>query len=130
MPAEADKESAKMSLVDGRELMTLAAAFVVPPLAFLLNLQINYALVLWACASGHEFVLHLVSMGTLLLAAGGGLIAWREWRRGGRRWPGQQEGGPPRNPFVPVMGILMSAMFFLVILAQWLPNFVLSPCER
>lgn len=130
MPAEADKESAKMSSIDARELVTLAAAFIVPPLAFLLNLQISYTLVPWACAGGHEFLLHLVALATLLLAACGGLIAWREWQRGSRQWPDDAEGRAPRSRFVSVIGILMSGMFSLVILAQWIPNLVLSPCQR
>jgi xanthine/uracil permease len=119
-----------MSSVDGRELIVMFAAFVLPPLAFLLNLQLSYTLVLWACATGHVFVLHLISMGTLLLAASGGLIAWRDWQRSGRGWPDERAGSAPRGRFVSVIGILMSVLFSLVILAQWIPNLVLSPCER
>jgi len=119
-----------MSTVDGRELAVLAAALLVPPLAFLLNLQINYTLVPWACSTGHEFVLHLVSVGTLLVAASGGLVAWREWKRCGPGPPEGQGGRAPHFRFVSVIGILMSSLFALVILAQWIPNFVLSPCQK
>jgi hypothetical protein len=127
VPARADK---KMSTVDGRELAMLAAAFILPPLAFLLNLQMSYTLVPWACSTGREFVLHLVSIGALLLASSGGLIAWLGWQRGGRDSSEQQQSRAPRDHFISVMGILMSGMFALVILAQWIPNFILSPCQR
>jgi hypothetical protein len=45
------------------------------PAAWLLQFEINYALVPWACATGHLFALRLVTLGGLLLAAAGGWTA-------------------------------------------------------
>ena len=130
MPAEAKKDPAKMSSINGPDLILLFTAFLLPPFAFFLNLQLSYLAVPWACATGHEILLHLISAGTLLLAASNGFIAWREWKKGGRAWPDESAGREPRNRFVLVVGILMSSLFSLAILAQWIPSFVLGPCDR
>ncbi|HEX8185512.1 MAG TPA: hypothetical protein VF747_12190 [Blastocatellia bacterium] len=130
MPAESKKDPAKMSTIDGRELMMLFTGLVLPPFAFLLNLQIGYTLVPWACSTGNEFVLHIISIATMAVAASGGLIAWREWQRGGRKLPDDEAGRAPRSRFISVLGISMSVLFSLIILAQWIPSFFLSPCQK
>ena len=98
------------------------------PLAWLLGLTAQYSLVRVACAKGTMLPLHAVSVATLALALGGAAVGWREWRRTGRQWPGEGDGTLPRSRFMVVLGLLASAFFTLVILAQWLTNFFLNPC--
>jgi hypothetical protein len=99
------------------------------PVAWLVQMECNYALVGWACATGHVVVLHLVTLGGLLIAAAGGLTAWREWRRSGTQWPKGAGGPQTRSRFMAVLGLLTSLLFFFVILAQGIPSFILSPCQ-
>jgi hypothetical protein len=113
----------------GKGLLALWAGLLLPPIAWLLNLQISYMLVPWACSTGRQFALHLVTLAMLLLAGGGGLIAWRTWQRTGRDWPNEAGGVVPRSRFMAVGGLLSSGMFFLVIVAQGIPSFMLSACE-
>ena len=100
------------------------------PLAFLLNLQLSYILVRQACVSGHHGVLHLVPLGALLLAAGGGVSAWYNWRRTGQAQSSTTGGVLQRSRFMAEMGLLGSGLFILAIVAQWLPNFILNACQR
>ena len=109
--------------------LTLWGGILAAPLAWFLQMQVNYALVPWACATGHLFVLRLVTLGGLAVAAAGALLAWREWRRMGGEWPKGAGGPQMRSRFMAVLGLLISIMFFLVILAQGIPNFILSPCQ-
>jgi hypothetical protein len=97
------------------------------PIASLLNLQVSYMLVPWACASGAHGALYLVPMGALLLTALGGSFAWRVWQRTGRDRPG--DGAAARSRLLAVLGLLTSALFALVIIAQAIPTFILSPCQ-
>jgi hypothetical protein len=70
-----------------------------------------------------------VHFGSLLLVIGGGLIARREWRRSGATW-GNGEAGPiGRTRFLAGMGMLAGLLFALVIIAQWIPSFILDPCQ-
>jgi hypothetical protein len=100
------------------------------PLAFLFNLQLSYMLVQPVCATARYFVLHLVPVGSLLLTASGGVSAWRNWRRTGQAESSKAGGVLPRSRFMAGVGLLTSGLFIVVIVAQWLPNFLLSPCQR
>jgi len=100
------------------------------PLAFLLNLQLSYMLVQPVCVAAHHLVLHLVPAGALLLTASGGVSAWRNWRRTERAGSSKAGGVLPRSRFMAGVGLLTSGLFLLVIVAQWLPNFILTPCQR
>ena len=100
------------------------------PLAFLLNLQLSYMLEQPVCVTAHHIILHLVPAGALLLAASGGVSAWWNWQRTGQAESSKAEGVLPRSRFMADVGLLTSGLFLVVIVAQWLPNFILSPCQR
>jgi uncharacterized membrane protein YfcA len=100
------------------------------PLAMLVELQTNYALVLWACSAGREWALHLVALLALLITIAGGLLSWRNWRRAGAVWEDDGAGVMPRSRFMAAVGILMSVLISLVIIAQWIAIFVYGPCQR
>ena len=105
-------------------------SILAPPLAFLLNLQLSYMLVQPVCVTAHHIILHLVPAGALLLAASGGVSAWWNWQRTGQAGSSKAEGVLPRSRFMADVGLLTSGLFLVVIVAQWLPNFILSPCQR
>ncbi|HKG23688.1 MAG TPA: hypothetical protein VKC34_17430 [Blastocatellia bacterium] len=113
-----------------RNAFWLLAGLLVAPLAFLLDLEINYALVPVVCLSGNLYLLHLVSAGSLLLSLCGAFIAWRDWEITGREWPGEMAGSIPRSRFMSALGLMTSVLFIILIIAMWVPNFVLDPCQR
>lgn len=111
------------------EVLTLWGVILVPAIAWALQMQASYMLVQPACMSGRNLTLHVVTVVALLLTAGVGLIAWRKWREAGRKEPDEAAGPVPRSRFMAALGLLTSAMFFLVILAQGIGSFVLHPCQ-
>jgi hypothetical protein len=113
----------------GAGLAALWFGLFAGPAAFLLNLQIGYMLAPESCRAGNTVGLHVTHVVCLALAVAGGLIAWRSWRRSGREWPGEEGGVISRNRFMAALGVMTSAMFALVVFAQWLPTFFLSPCQ-
>jgi hypothetical protein len=100
------------------------------PIATLVQLQTNYALVLWACGAGREWALHLVALIALLISIAGGLLSWRNWRRAGAVWETEGAGVLPRSRFMALVGVLISALITLVVIAQWIPIFIYEPCQR
>lgn len=108
----------------------LWAGVLVGPLATLVELQANYALVLWVCGSGRVWVLHVVSLAALLLCAGAGLLSWRNWRKTGAGWEDEGAGPIPRSRFMSVVGMFVSLMAALVAVAQWIAIFIYSACQR
>ena len=114
---------------DAREIRALWTGLLVPPAAFLLNLELAYALVPTACSSRNQLLVHLVHLGCLALALFGGFTAWRHWKLTGETWPGGEGGRLSRSRFMAGLGLLISSLFALVIVAQWIPSFVLDPCQ-
>jgi hypothetical protein len=82
------------------------------------------------CVTAHYIILHLVPGGALLLTVSGGVSAWWHWQRTEQAESSMAGGALSCSRFMGVMGLLTSGLFILVIVAQWLPNFILSPCQR
>ena len=119
----------RTEIPDARSIRALWIGILVAPVAFLLNLEVGYALVPTACSSGNELLTHLVHLAALALAVFGGVTAWRCWKGTGEIWPGGDGGPVARSRFMAGLGWLTSALYALVILAQWIPSFVLDPCQ-
>ena len=111
-------------------LFALWVGVLLGPFAFLLNLQISYMLVPWACSTGQLMWLHVASCGTLLLSLLSLFTAWRNLQKAGREQ--QSKGGNPtaRGRFMAILGLLMGGLFSLIILAQWVADFIIDPCQQ
>jgi hypothetical protein len=110
-------------------IRALWTGVLLPPVAFLLNLEVAYALVPAACNARTVVLVHVVHLISLGLTVFAGVVAWRTWQRSGATWPGSEGGRLSRTQFLAGMGILMGLTFGLVILAQWIPSFILDPCQ-
>ena len=99
------------------------------PVVWLLSFEANFALAPWACEFQNKLALFIVTVLALILVASAGLLAWREWKAVGKTWPGGAGGTLAREQIMAGSGILVSAMFFLVIVAQAIPNLILGACD-
>lgn len=104
--------------------------FLLPPFAWIVHMQSLYLLSEYACGSNDFVPSHAVSAGLLLLSILGGLISWNNWRRVGRAWPDASTGAVSLSRFLSVMGLLASALFSVLIFAQWLPTLTGVPCGK
>jgi hypothetical protein len=103
-------------------------AVFMAPVAFFLHLQVNYALVPWACSTGNTFPIHIATFVAMALAGAGCFTTWRSWRHAGTIWPDDARGSLTRTRFMAALGFLMGILFLLVILAQAVPTFIFEPC--
>lgn len=99
------------------------------PVVWLLSFQANFTLAPWACEFNTKIALFLVTILALVLLAGSGLLAWHEWTALGRVSPGDAAGAVGRSRIMAMGGVLLSAMFFLVVVAQSIPELILGACE-
>lgn len=88
------------------------------PLIWLTQFLVNYMLVPFACSTGMHWLLPLSSAVFVAAALAPALIALRELR--------SASGG--RTAFMAKLGLMISALFLLTLIAQAIPIFVLDPC--
>lgn len=110
-------------------LMLLVGGFLLAPLAWLLDLQISYAMLKWACENDRRELVLLMPLGSLGLIAIGSWMSWSCWTK--LREVANQHGGrmEDRSYFLAVAGLAMNAVFGLLILTSLVPRYFLSPCE-
>lgn len=106
--------------------LLLWAGWVLGPLAWSLHLMVSYALVGWVCRSGHGWVLHAVTVATLVPALGGALIARIQWHAAGRANLAPRQ--VARTRLLAFGGMVVALLSAAVILAEEIANVVLSPC--
>jgi hypothetical protein len=110
-------------------LALLISAIVLAPFAWLLEMQISYSMLKWACEHDRRGVILLMPVGSLGLVGIAGAMAWSCWAR--LRGQATDDGGrkEDRSYFLALAGLAMSALFALLILSAIAPRILLSPCE-
>ena len=112
-----------------RALVALWAAVLAGPILLLLSQETKYALVGWACRSGHELIMHLLAAATLVLVLLAMLVSAHRWRSSGGSKPTDGGDVETRDRFLASVGLMLGALSALVVFAQWLPDLFLSPCH-
>ena len=107
----------------------LVLGLLLPPVAWLLDMQISYSLVKWACAHDRTPILFMMPIFSLTLVAVAWWMSWSSWHAVRRE--ADQDGGRPmdRSYLLALAGIGLSALFALLILVSLAPRSILSPCE-
>jgi len=98
------------------------------PSLVLTNLSIVYALVTPSCALQSTLALHAVSAFSLLACALMTWPAWRNWRAQADARHQADDAVAYRRPFMALVAWMSGALSCLVVLAQWFPMWILSPC--
>jgi hypothetical protein len=107
----------------------LWAGLLLGPLVWLTSFLINYVLAPWACDWRWKPALYGVSLVALTITASTGWMAWQQWTALGRRMDDDRAGEAPRARKMAAGGVMLSALSFLVVLAQSLAEVILGACE-
>jgi hypothetical protein len=109
----------------------LWTSFLGAPIVWLIQFQAKYALVPWAFVHGNTAILHITAFVFLLIALGLVGLAWRFHDRcltaNANAFP---EGLLSSGRFMSLIGIFNSSLFALLIAAQAIPAFLISPCVQ
>ena len=124
-----DRSTQSLRPIAGRNLSTVWSGIVAAPLVFLIHLQVGYALVPVACRTQSGLLTHGPTALAVLLAGGLAGLSFRSWRRHGSEWPDSSAGVPTRNRFLGALGVMVSALVIVALLAQWLPVWFVDPCS-
>lgn len=112
----------------GLTLVTLSA--MLPWLAVLWTQLVSYFVVPWICAMGTTLPLHLVPALFLLLVAACFVQAFRDWRLVGGGFEDDRATVITRTRFASMVAMASAIFCALLILAMWLPMFIIHPCLR
>jgi hypothetical protein len=108
--------------------MRLWMPIIITPLVVLVQQSANYALVAVECAKQQRFAIHVVSGVSLAIAIAGMLLAWAAWRSAGTEPPDDRGHAVSRVRFLASVGVALSALMALSIIAQWLTTAFVPPC--
>lgn len=100
------------------------------PVVFLVNMEVNYVMLDWACTHGTDWALHLAHLIALGLIVAGGLLGLTLWRRMGHEWPDAGPGSTSRARLLAAVGTLGGALFAVTLIAEWITVVVLGSCLR
>lgn len=110
-------------------------ALLLAPLIALGDLSLLYALVAPSCARQDSIVLHTLAALSVALTLGMTVLAWRGWVATADREDGATgvtgsdvHDSRSRARFVALVATLTGALSSLVVLALWIPIWMLSPC--
>lgn len=102
--------------------LKLWAGILAGPAAWVAQLSLAYPIAQLTChaafASQHPGTLHAISVTALVLIAVGAMFSWN-----------MRDGDPQRVRFMAQLGLMMCALFALVVIATWVPPFILHNCE-
>ena len=84
------------------------------PTLFLTNMEANFVAVPWVCATGNYWLLHLFHAATLTLILSVAAVA---------------RAVIARDRFLGELGVLSSVFSTALLIAHWVPNFILGACQ-
>jgi hypothetical protein len=108
--------------------MRIWFALLAAPILALADQSIAYATLDWACAHQNGFVVHVVHLPFLVATAAGTVMAWQLWRATLPVHSGNET--VARRHFLAGLGVGSGALSVLVIVAMWVPAWVLPSCVR
>ena len=100
------------------------------PFLFLLNLEVNYVMVDWACNTGNDWALHVAHFVSLVLSAACALLGLMLLRRVQRTGAETDRAAVARSRLLATLGILSGSLFAVSVVAQWIGVMVLGTCLR
>src|SRR4051794_41154279 len=92
------------------------------PIAWFLNLEVSFALAPLACSGSGKLLLHLVATIALLMTLAAGCLSFSQWQMPQTNVAGEATPFYSRRRAMALAGMGLSALFFLVTLAQAIPN--------
>ena len=97
---------------------------VTAPVAWAIQFLIIYALVPHLCKVGASKSLHITSLTFIIIGIMAGVLSW--WNLGQKEHSFEEE--RESIIFMGRLGIMTSALFTLIMLAQLIPTFFIDPC--
>jgi hypothetical protein len=106
-----------------------SAGIFLGPGAWLIDTQLNYALVPWICAHQVKLV-PVVAFAAAIVSLAGGLLSWRAFRMSPITPEPDSTGAGRPHRFTALMGIAIAALFTVIIILHGVAGVMFHGCER
>jgi hypothetical protein len=106
-----------------------SAGIFMGPVAWLLNEQLNYALVPWICAHQVQLV-PVVAFAAAIVSLAGGFLSWRAFRMSPITPAPDSTGAGRPHRFTALIGLAIAALFTAVIVLHGVAGLMFHGCER
>ena len=110
-------------------LTALWIGVLLPPLITAAEMEANFVLVRQACAAQQNVVLYATVVVGLLIVTLSGMTSAFIWRRRGATWPSESADVVTRARFISVLGMMSSAISFVLIVAHGIATLRFDPCQ-
>jgi hypothetical protein len=100
-----------------------------PPSAAFAQQQLAYSFVDLACAKHAPLLVHLPLILAIGVTGWAAALAWREWPHESSELHAPDDPSPDSRRFFSALGLILSAISLLLIVAQWLPALFIHPCQ-
>jgi hypothetical protein len=110
-------------------IAALWAGVLAGPTAWALDLTVSYSIVQWTCGGGPRVVLHLITIASLAIVGGGAFASWRALSLAPPSGRKDESGPEDRGRFMAGLGLLMCALFAILVVATAIPLWVLDACH-
>jgi hypothetical protein len=99
------------------------------PLVWFAELEANFALAPLACQGNRKIILYIVSGAALLLLLTAGVVSWAQWYLADNDSQGQVAPFDVRTRGLAMGAMALNFLAALVVLAQTIPNLMMTGCE-
>jgi hypothetical protein len=100
------------------------------PLIMFIHGAIGFTMIPWACGAGKQSALWLNTIISLVACGAAIYACYRKWLEAGAEWDPTQDYGPlPRGRFMAIVGMAVSGLSLLVILADGIASLFLGACQ-
>ena len=123
-----DRERDEKYFLSGAGVRSLWFSVLAPPAATVTAVGMNFSLAHIACHGASMIWLHAFTALMLAVVIAGGLLGRKNLRRSREEWPQDEYGVIPRSQFMSALAVGEAALFTLMMIAIWVPAFVLNPC--
>ena len=100
------------------------------PAAWAVDLLLSYSLVQWTCGGGPPMVLHLISVFSLAVIGAGAFAGWQSLRAVPEGAPSDGSQPDQRAYFMASLGLVMCALFAVIVVASAIPRWILDACHQ
>lgn len=125
-----DTAKQKETLARAGAGLMLWIGFILPPLAWAIEMEAMWLTTEWGCDKSEFKWNHAVAIIALLISIAGVFIAWTQGRATANTPEATTIEQPSTRDFMSVVATVLGILFTMLIFAQYLPTLMGVPCSK